>query len=99
MVVNGKNIFKVSLRMRRGQKPVNIVVTEAVEIESLDLDAQGIARLAPNEIEAALGQSGKVIFIRGALPSERVTYVITQDKARFSKAKVLEILRPAVFRA
>ena len=99
MVVNGKNIFKDSLRMRRGQKPVNIVVTEAVEIESLDLDAQGIARLAPNEAEAALGQSGKVIFIRGALPTERVTYVITQDKARFSKAKVLEILKPAVFRA
>ncbi len=99
MVANGKNIYKDSLRMRRGEKPVNIVVTEAVEVESLDLDAQGIARLAPNEAEAELGQSGKVIFIQGALPTERVTYVITQDKARFSKAKVLEILKPAVFRA
>ena len=99
MVVNGKNISKVSLRMRRGEKPVNIVVTEAVQVESLDLDAQGIARLQPNEEEATQGQSGKVVFIQGALPTERVTYVITQDKARFSKAKILDIIKPAVFRA
>ena len=85
--------------MRRGEKPVNIVVTEPIQVEALDLDAQGIARLAPNEEEAAQGQGGKVIFIQGALPTERVTYIITRDKARFSKAKVLDILKPAVFRA
>jgi 23S rRNA (uracil1939-C5)-methyltransferase len=85
--------------MRRGEKPVNIVVTEAVQVESLDLDAQGIARLQPNTEEGAQGHSGKVIFIQGALPTERVTYTITQDKARFTKAKVLDIIKPAVFRA
>lgn len=99
MVVSGKNISKVSQRMRRGEKPVSIVVTEAVQVESLDLDAQGIARLQPNAEEAAQGQSGKVVFIQGALPTERVTYIVTQDKARFSKAKVLDIIKPAVFRA
>ncbi|MBU3606440.1 23S rRNA (uracil(1939)-C(5))-methyltransferase RlmD [Polynucleobacter sp. MWH-Creno-3A4] len=85
--------------MRRGEKPVNIIVTEPIQVEALDLDAQGIARLAPNEEEIIQGQGGKVIFIQGALPTERVTYVITRDKARFSKAKVLDILKPAVFRA
>ena len=85
--------------MRRGDKPVNIVVTEPVQVESLDLDAQGIARLAPNEEELLQGQSGKVVFIQGALPTERVTYIITRDRARFSKARVLDILKPAVFRA
>ena len=85
--------------MRRGDKPVNIVVTEPVQVESLDLDAQGIARLTPNEEELLQGQSGKVVFIQGALPTERVTYIITRDRARFSKAKVLDILKPAVFRA
>ena len=89
--------------MRRGEKPVHIVVTEPVRVDSLDLDAQGIARLALTEEEAGheldSGQSGKVIFIKGALPTELVTYVVTQDKARFSKAKVLNILKPAVFRA
>ena len=99
MVASGKNICKVSQRMRRGDKPVNIEVTEPVRVEALDLDAQGIARLAPNEEEAAQGQSGKVIFIKGALPTELVTYTITSDKVRFSKAKLREILRPAVFRA
>ncbi len=85
--------------MRRGEKPVNIVVTEPIKVESLDLDAQGIARLAPNEEETAAGQNGKVIFIQGALPTELVTYVVTREKARFNKAKVLKILKPAVFRA
>jgi 23S rRNA (uracil1939-C5)-methyltransferase len=83
--------------MRRGEKPVHIVVTEPVRVDSLDLDAQGIARLAPTEEDST--QSGKVIFIQGALPTELVTYVITRDKERFSKAKVLDILKPAVFRA
>lgn len=96
---SGKNIFKVLQRMRRGEKPVNIEVTEPIRVESLDLDAQGIARMAPNEEEAAEGHSGKVIFIQGALPTELVTYTITRDKARFSKAKVRDILKPAVFRA
>lgn len=99
MVNSGKSISWVLLPMRRGEKPVNIVVTEPVRVDSLDLDAQGIARLAPNEEELNQGQSGKVIFIQGALPAELVTYVITRDKARFSKAKVLDILKPAVFRA
>jgi len=85
--------------MRRGDKPVNIEVTEPVRVEALDLDAQGIARLTPNEEELAQGQSGKVIFIKGALPTELVTYTITGDKTRFSKAKVREVLKPAVFRA
>lgn len=99
MALSGKNIYWVLLRMRRGEKPVHIVVTEPVRVESLDLDAQGITRLAPNEEEAAQGQSGKVVFIQGALPTELVTYIVTRDKARFSKAKVLDILKPAVFRA
>ena len=98
-MASGKNISKVSQRMRRGDKPVNIEVTEPVKVEALDLDAQGIARLAPNEEESAQGQSGKVIFIKGALPTELVTYTITSDKARFSKAKLRDILKPAVFRA
>jgi 23S rRNA (uracil1939-C5)-methyltransferase len=68
-------------------------------VEGLDLDAQGIARLAPSDEAAARGESGKVIFIRGALPTEVVRYQITRDKSRFSKAKVIDILKEAVFRA
>ena len=88
MVRNGKNISKVLLEM-----------PDPVWVESLDLEAQGIARLAPTEEQLAEGQSGKVLFIQGALPTERVTYTVTREKARFSKAKVDQILKPAVFRA
>ena len=93
------SISKVFQQMRRGDKPVNIEVTEPIRVEALDLDAQGIARLGPNAEEISQGQGGKVIFIKGALPTELVTYTITSNKVRFSKAKVREILKPAVFRA
>ncbi len=99
MAHNGKNTFWALLLMRREEKPVNIEVLEPIRVEALDLDAQGIARLVPNEEEAAQGHSGKVIFIQGALPTESVSYTITRDKARFSKAKVRQIIKPAVFRA
>ncbi|CAN1484939.1 TrmA SAM-dependent methyltransferases related to tRNA (uracil-5-)-methyltransferase [Burkholderiaceae bacterium] len=72
-------------------------VCEPIWVESVDLDAQGIARLPP-AIGALPGESGKVLFIRGALPTELVRYEITRDKARFAKAKVIQILKPAVFR-
>ncbi|MCX7245791.1 MAG: 23S rRNA (uracil(1939)-C(5))-methyltransferase RlmD [Burkholderiales bacterium] len=72
-------------------------VGEPIWVESLDLDAQGIARLPP-AIGAPASEAGKVLFIRGALPTELVSYQITRDKARFAKAKVIQILKPAVFR-
>jgi len=98
MALSGVSTCKVLLQMRRGEKPVNIVVTDPIRIDSLDLDAQGIGRLAPNEEEALQGQSGKVVFVQGALPTELVTYVVTREKPRFSKARVLEVIQPAVFR-
>ena len=62
-----------------------------VTIDSLDLEAQGVARQSNEE-------GGKVLFIRGALPTEQVTYTITREKARFAKAKLHELIKPAVYR-
>jgi 23S rRNA (uracil1939-C5)-methyltransferase len=64
-----------------------------VIVEALDLDAQGITRLSDEN-----GQPGKVVFIRGALPTEHVTYILTRDKARFAKAKLQRLIKPAVYR-
>ena len=64
-----------------------------VLVEALDLDAQGITRLLDEN-----GQPGKVVFIRGALPTEEVTYTLTRDKARFAKAKLHRLIKPAVYR-
>ncbi len=66
-------------------------VPPVVTIDALDLDAQGVARQSDSE-------GGKVLFIRGALPTERVTYTITREKARYAKAKLNSILKPAVYR-
>lgn len=60
----------------------------------MDLDAQGIARLPGKSPE----EPGKVVFIQGALPGEFVSYQTTREKARFEKARLNEVLHPAVFR-
>jgi 23S rRNA (uracil1939-C5)-methyltransferase len=103
MVKPGKNTSPALQAMPRRSRarvaPESHAVSDPIVVEGLDLDAQGIARLAPSEEAAARGESGKVIFIRGALPTELVRYQITRDKSRFSKAKVIDILKEAVFRA
>ncbi|HPU54523.1 MAG TPA: TRAM domain-containing protein, partial [Burkholderiaceae bacterium] len=53
-----------------------------LEIESLDLDANGVAR-----------PEGKVVFVRGALPGERVQAEVVRRKPRFEVANTLAVLR------
>lgn len=53
-----------------------------LEVESLDLDANGIAR-----------HDGKVVFVRGALPGERVSAGIVRRKPRFDVAQTVDVLR------
>ncbi len=55
---------------------------EVFTVESLDMDAQGIAHRT----------DGKVVFIEGALPFERVTANINRKKTSFEKATVLTVL-------
>jgi 23S rRNA (uracil1939-C5)-methyltransferase len=53
-----------------------------LEIESLDLEANGVARA-----------DGKVIFVRGALPTEIVTAEVVRKKSKFDVANVISIDR------
>ncbi len=55
-----------------------------LDIESLDLEGQGIAH-----------HEGKVVFTEGALPGERVLARVTRRKPSFDKAKVERVLRPS----
>ena len=57
------------------------------EVESLDHDGQGVARV-----------EGKTIFIEGALPGERVEYSSYRKKPRFEKALVGRILKASGLR-
>jgi 23S rRNA (uracil1939-C5)-methyltransferase len=56
---------------------------DILEVESLDIEAQGIAHRA----------DGKVVFIEGALPFEQVTANVYRKKSSFEKAVVMAIHR------
>ncbi len=56
---------------------------DVLTVESLDIEAQGIAHRA----------DGKVVFIEGALPFEQVTANVYRKKSSFEKAMVMVIHR------
>ncbi len=60
---------------------------EWLEVESLDLEAQGVAHRAP-EGDAAVG---KVVFIEGALPGERVQVQVARKKNSWEQGQVTAI--------
>ncbi|HEY0877231.1 MAG TPA: 23S rRNA (uracil(1939)-C(5))-methyltransferase RlmD [Zeimonas sp.] len=55
-----------------------------LDVESLDLEANGVAR-----------HEGKVVFVRGALPGERVSAELVRRKPKFDVAQAVEVLRPS----
>ncbi|WP_301549873.1 23S rRNA (uracil(1939)-C(5))-methyltransferase RlmD [Caballeronia sp. NK8] len=64
-----------------------------MEIESLDMEARGVGRLVNED-----GEPGKVIFVEGALPGERVSYSSFRKKPSFEQAQVVNVLRESVLR-
>lgn len=72
--------------MARFHRPV-APVTLRLEIESLDLDANGVAR-----------NDGKVVFVRGALTGETVTARIVRRKPKYDVAEVDTIERASAQR-
>ena len=52
-------------------------------VNALDIEAQGVARL----------DDGKVVFIEGALPGERVTVNISRKKNNWEQGSLREVLR------
>ncbi|MGX7003531.1 23S rRNA (uracil(1939)-C(5))-methyltransferase RlmD [Caballeronia sp. KNU42] len=64
-----------------------------IDIKSLDMDAQGVGRATAED-----GSEGKVIFVEGALPGERVLYASFRRKAAFEQALLIKILRESVMR-
>jgi 23S rRNA (uracil1939-C5)-methyltransferase len=57
------------------------------------MDAQGVGRATAED-----GSDGKVIFVEGALPGERVLYASFRKKAAFEQALLIKILRESVMR-
>jgi SAM-dependent methyltransferases related to tRNA (uracil-5-)-methyltransferase len=57
-------------------------MVDVLDIESLDLEARGVAR-----------RDGKVVFVEGALPGERVSVQVVRRKPSYEIARVDQILR------
>ena len=64
-----------------------------LDIESLDMEARGVGHL-PNED----GTPGKVIFVEGALPGERVRFKSYRRKPKWEAADMTELLRESSLR-
>jgi 23S rRNA (uracil1939-C5)-methyltransferase len=56
-----------------------------LEVESLDLEAQGVARRSPVPGEEG---GGKVVFIEGALPGERVRVNVSRKKNNWEQGPI-----------
>ena len=59
-----------------------------LEVESLDIEAQGVARRP----------DGKVVFIDGALPGELVTAKVHRRKNNWEQASLVEVHRESAQR-
>jgi 23S rRNA (uracil1939-C5)-methyltransferase len=64
-----------------------------IEIESLDMEGRGVGHLRNED-----GSPGKVIFVEGALPGERVSYRSYRRKPKWEAASVVEIQRASSLR-
>ncbi|WPB55241.1 23S rRNA (uracil(1939)-C(5))-methyltransferase RlmD [Xylophilus sp. GOD-11R] len=67
----------------RPADPLLAIFPDALSVESLDLEAQGVARRA----------DGKVVFIEGALPGELVSANVHRKKNNWEQASLLAIHR------
>ena len=65
-----------------------------IDIKSLDMDARGVGHLEPNED----GTPGKVIFVEGALPGERVSFSTYRKKKNWEAATMTALHKSSPLR-
>lgn len=97
---SNKSGFQLAASKRRTVAPTVIAEPEppastagVVEIGSLDMEARGVGRLAADE-----GGPGKVIFVEGALPGERVEYASYRKRRSYEQASLTRVLRVSAMR-
>ncbi|RZJ84373.1 MAG: 23S rRNA (uracil(1939)-C(5))-methyltransferase RlmD [Massilia sp.] len=64
-----------------------------IDIKSLDADARGVGHLENED-----GSPGKVIFVEGALPGERVSYETLRKKKNWESGRMLTLQRASSMR-
>ncbi|MBI1889056.1 MAG: 23S rRNA (uracil(1939)-C(5))-methyltransferase RlmD [Burkholderiales bacterium] len=66
---------------------------DIIEIESLDMEGRGVGHLQNDD-----GTPGKVIFVEGALPGERVGFKSFRKKPKWEAAELTELHRESALR-
>ena len=64
-----------------------------IEIVALDMDARGVGHLHNED-----GSPGKVVFVEGALPGERVSFLTFKKKKNWEAARMTELHRESALR-
>jgi len=64
-----------------------------LDIKSLDMDARGVGHLANED-----GSPGKVIFVEGALPGEKVSFLTFKKKKNWEAARMTELHKASPMR-
>ncbi len=64
-----------------------------IDIKSLDADARGVGHLENED-----GSPGKVVFVEGALPGERVSYETLKKKKNWETGRMLTLQRASSMR-
>ncbi len=64
-----------------------------IDIKSLDADARGVGHLENED-----GSPGKVVFVEGALPGERVSYETLKKKKNWESGRMLTLQRASSMR-
>jgi 23S rRNA (uracil1939-C5)-methyltransferase len=65
-----------------------------IDIKSLDMDARGVGHMQDNED----GTPGKVVFVEGALPGERVSFETFRKKKNWEAARMTQLHRESALR-
>jgi 23S rRNA (uracil1939-C5)-methyltransferase len=65
-----------------------------IDIKSLDMDARGVGHMQDNED----GTPGKVVFVEGALPGERVSFETFRKKKNWEAARMTALHRESSMR-
>jgi 23S rRNA (uracil1939-C5)-methyltransferase len=65
-----------------------------IDIKSLDNDARGVGHLPDNED----GTPGKVVFVEGALPGERVSFEVLRKKKNWESGRMVTLQRASAMR-
>lgn len=78
-----------------GVKPSGVFVMnpDEIDIESLDAEGRGVGHVLNPD-----GTPGKVVFVEGALPGERVRFASWKKKKSWEAARMTGLLRESVLR-